>query len=188
MFGTKPWVTFFWPGLPQLWMRGSWLALAVAFAVGGMLNAALLGTLVWRELLPSEVRSALWVVLGASWAAGALYSLLFDPELPPHQRIDSATDPFPRAVAEYLKGNWYEAERTLVNLVRRDVRDVPARLLLASLLRRVGRLEEAGRQLDALSRFEVAERWQLEIQRERQLIHNRQLGEPESPEGLRPAA
>ncbi len=181
-------MTLLWPGLPQLWIRGSWVALAAAIAAGGTLNAALLGTLVWRELLPYEVRNALWLVVGLFWTAGALYSAFFEPELPPHRRLDPAEDPFPKAVVEYLKGNWYEAERTLVSLVRHDVRDVQARLLLAALLRRTGRLEEAGRQLDALTRFETADGWQLEIERERQQIQSKQSGEPERPEGLRSAA
>ncbi len=188
MFGTKPWFAFMWPGLPQLWMRGSWIALAVAVGAGSILNATLLGSLIWRELIPGEVRNALWVVIGLCWAAGALYSAFFDPELPPHQSFDPAEDPFPKAVVEYLKGNWYEAERILAALLRHDVRDVQARLLLASLMRRTERLEEAGRQLDTLARFEVADHWQLEIQRERQLIQSRQSGEPDQSDGLRSAA
>ena len=188
MFGKKPWITFLWPGFPQLWTRGSWVALAVAAGSGIILNAALLGSLVWRELLPGEVRSALWLAIGLIWAAGALYSVFFEPDFPLHHVFDDAEDPFPKAVVEYLKGNWYEAERTLTSLLRRDVRDVQSRLLLAALLRRVGRLEEAGRQLDMLTRFEAADNWQLEIQRERQLIQNKQAGESDKPDELRSAA
>ena len=188
MLGAKPWATFFWPGFPQIWMRGNWMALAVAVGAGCILNGALLGTLVWRELLPGEVRNAFWLVTGLIWVSAALYSACFDHDLPPYSRFDSAEDPFPGAVVEYLKGNWYEAERMLVALLRQDVRDAQARLLLAALLRRVGRLEEAERQLDALARFETSDHWQLEIQRERQLIKNRQAGESEKPEQLHSAA
>ncbi len=188
MFGTKPWVTFFWPGLPQIWTRGSWIALAAAVGAGGMLNAALLGTLVWRELIPGDVRNALWLAIGLFWAAGAVYSAFFESDIPPHKRFDPTDDPFPKAIAQYLKGNWYEAERTLAALLRHDVRDVQARLLLAVLLRRVGRLEEAERQLDTLARFETADEWQLEIQRERQLIHSKQTGGLNEPDELRSAA
>ncbi len=188
MFGTKPWITFVWPGLPQLWTRGSWIALAVAVGAGGMLNGALLSSLIWRELIPGSVRNALWMAIGLGWVTGAVYSAFFEPKLSPHQRGDLAEDPFPTAVGEYLKGNWYEAERILASLLRRDVRDVQARILLASLLRHVGRLEEAGRQIDVLTRFEAADKWQLEIQRERQLILYKQSGESSQPDGLRPAA
>ena len=76
----------------------------------------------------------------------------------------------------------------LAALLKHDIRDIPARLLLASLLRRVGRLEEAKRQLDTLGRFEAAEKWQLEIQRERQLILYKPTGNPEESNRLRPAA
>ncbi len=187
MFGTKPWMTLLWPGLTQVWMRGSWTALAVAVVVGGTLNTALLATLVWRDLLPEQVRNTLWLAIGVLWAAGAFYSAFCESGAPPHRRLDPAEDAFPKAVAEYLKGNWYEAERTLAALLRQDVRDVPARLLLVSLLRRTGRLEEAGRQLDTLARFETADPWELEMKRERQQIHS-QSHEPETSEGLRPAA
>mgnify|MGYP000856961144 CR=1 FL=1 len=188
MFGTKPRITFLWPGFPQLWARGSWIALAVAAGAGSMLNVALLGSLVWRELLPGEIRSAIWLAIGVVWLAGILYSALLDSDLPAHERFDVGEDPFPGAVAEYLKGNWYEAERTLTALLRRDVRDVQARLLLVALLRRVGRLEEAGRQLDTLTRLEAADHWRLEIQRERQLIQNKQAGDSDKPAELRAAA
>ncbi len=181
-------MTLLWPGLTQVWRRGSWTALAVAVAAGGTLNAALLATLVWRDLLPEEVRNALWLVIGVIWAAGGFYSAFCESGVPPHRRLEPAEDSFPKAIAEYLKGNWYEAERALATLLRQDVRDVPARLLLVSLLRRTGRLEEAGRQLDTLARFEAADSWQPEMDRERQQIQYSQSSEPEAPEGLRPAA
>ncbi len=188
MFGMKPWITFMWPGFSQLWTRGSWVALAVAAGSGIMLNVALLGSLVWRELLPGEMCSSLWLAITLIWVAGALYSVLLEPDLPGHHVFDDTEDPFPKAVVEYLKGNWYEAERMLTSLLRRDVRDVQARLLLIALLRRVGRLDEARRQLDTLTRFEAADNWQLEIQRERQLIQNKQAGESDKPDELRSAA
>ena len=42
--------------------------------------------------------------------------------------------------------------------------------MLVTLLRRRGRLDEAEGQLDTLERFDGAERWLPEIERERQLI------------------
>jgi cytochrome c-type biogenesis protein CcmH/NrfG len=64
-------------------------------------------------------------------------------------------------------GNWFEAEVTLNKLLTRNVVDVEARLMLATLLRHTGRFQEAGEQLGRLSRMDGAERWQMEITRQR---------------------
>jgi cytochrome c-type biogenesis protein CcmH/NrfG len=69
-----------------------------------------------------------------------------------------------------LKGNWFEAERELNKLLRRDNRDLEARLMLATLLRHTKRFDEATRQLNVLVRLEGAKRWELEIRREGELI------------------
>jgi hypothetical protein len=42
--------------------------------------------------------------------------------------------------------------------------------MLATLMRRTGRLDEAAGQLDTLSRFEGAEKWGLEIRQERERL------------------
>jgi hypothetical protein len=42
--------------------------------------------------------------------------------------------------------------------------------MLATVMRRTGRLEEAAGQLDTLCRFEGSEKWGLEIQQERQRL------------------
>jgi hypothetical protein len=57
-------------------------------------------------------------------------------------------------------------------LLRKNLRDLEARLMLATLLRHSGRVDEAKRQLDTLARFEGAGKWELEIQRERDLLSN----------------
>jgi len=58
-----------------------------------------------------------------------------------------------------LKGDGYQAEQILEDLLRRNVRDLDARLLLATLLRRAGRVDDATRQLDTLACFEGADKW-----------------------------
>jgi thioredoxin-like negative regulator of GroEL len=77
---------------------------------------------------------------------------------------------FRRAQAEYLQGDYFQAEATLTGLLAREPRDAEARLLLATLLRHTQRYEEAEDQLKQLSRFETAARWQIEITCERALL------------------
>ena len=50
--------------------------------------------------------------------------------------------------------------------MRKNRRDVEARLMLATLLRHTRRPEEAARQLEVLVRLDEARKWELEIQHE----------------------
>ena len=70
----------------------------------------------------------------------------------------------------YLRGDYFQAERLLGNLLREDSRDLEARLMLATLLRHTGRTDEAAAELNVLVRLEGAGKWELEIQRERELL------------------
>jgi len=174
------WALLLWPGLPHLWLSVSWSGLALAVLGAGLLNMALAATLVWSELLPSGVRMALWLVVAMVWGgAGAGSWRLVGSSGNPreHPGRDAM---FRRATEQYLKGDWLETERTLRKLLRHDPRDVDARLMLATLLRHVGRLDEALTQLDWLGRLEAARKWELEIRRERQLIAEAQSGEEDN--------
>ena len=84
--------------------------------------------------------------------------------------VDVQTADFGQAVAYYLKGDWVESERTLVQLLRRNPRDVDAGLMLATLWRRAGRLDESARHLQRLRGMEESARWRMEIHRETELI------------------
>ena len=86
------------------------------------------------------------------------------------QHRDKAEDLFPQALTEYLQGNWFPAEQTCRDLIRRRSDDVDARLLLATLLRHTERRTEARAELDALARFDGAAKWTLEIAHERRLL------------------
>lgn len=159
------WLTCFWPGLAELWLAGCWSGLfqAVGFAI--LLNGALATTLVWTELLSAEVRFAGWTAVVTLWLMGvwsAWRSTL--------ARREPDGDLFSSALSEYLQGNWFAAEAMLERLVTADARDIEARLLLATLLRRTGRPSEARAALDKLSRSQGAEKWELEIRREQDLI------------------
>ncbi len=79
-------------------------------------------------------------------------------------------DPFAAALDHYLKGDYYQTEQILEGLLRRNVRDLEARLMLATLLRRTGRRDEAARQLDLLGRLEGAGKWEMEIEDERERL------------------
>ncbi len=184
-----PWTTYLWPGATQVWKHGAWSFLAVAVLFGLALNAALLSTLVWSELLPPNVRNLAWLAVAVIWVGFALYSHHWNQNSPAEAKKGSADDGFCAAQSHYLRGNWFEAQRILTGLVKDDPRDVDARLMLAALLRHTGRIEEAAQHLDYLQRLEGAGKWELEIGRERELLraarsadYQETTSSPESPD------
>jgi hypothetical protein len=143
----------------------------LAVVSAGLLNAMLAVTLIWPAWPGEELRLTGWTAVATMWLVGGWIS---------HRHLCSdrgtaSGDLFSRAVNEYLQGNYVRAESILDQLLRKDRRDVEARLLLVSLLRRMRRLDEARVALQQLQQYRAADHWTLEIERERQ-----QLAELES--------
>jgi hypothetical protein len=78
----------------------------------------------------------------------------------------SADDLFRQAQTQYLRGNYLQAETMLCHLTDRPGGDVDAQLMLATLCRHTGRLDEAADRLRRLERDEDARQWQDEIKGE----------------------
>lgn len=173
-----------WPGLPRVWYRGDWRALCFAIGFAAVLNLIWVSTFVWPELLPAAIRVGGWVGLfvvwlGAIWHGRLQLARLSDPD----EFRDSHTL-FVRAQQEYLQGHWYEAESLLRELAKKHERDADCRLMLATLYRRTGKMAEAEQELDRLSRMETAERWAIELARERRFLETRERdGEQEVEAG-----
>jgi tetratricopeptide (TPR) repeat protein len=161
-----PWATYLWPGLPQLWLDGSWSGLALAVAAAMVLDVLLLSTLIWVEWFSSAVVRVGWISAGGLWLGAAIFAARAR-----RKNTGSAEDLieglFRRAQAEYLQGDYFQAEATLAELLETNPRDAEGRLLLATLLRHSKRFDEADNQLKQLLRFETAARWQIEINSER---------------------
>jgi hypothetical protein len=173
------WSAYLWPGLPQVWLRGSWAGLALAIGFTAIANVLLVATLVWDEWLPGQARSVGLAGLGVIWVLAALEGRAEWRRLLAEWSSDAQTEPgpdprsdqqFSLAQVAYLAGDWVSAERTLLELVRRDSRDAEARLMLATLWRHEGRWDAAVEQLDRLERLETAAPWTNEIKRERERI------------------
>jgi len=86
----------------------------------------------------------------------------------------ASEDLFIQAQTEYLKGHWCEAESLLRKLVN-EAQDVDAHLSLAALYRQTNRCDEARSVLRMLERFDGAEKWRFEIERERLLLERSRL-------------
>ena len=164
------WTTYLWPGLPQLWSYGSWSGLALAISTAAVLDLLLLISFGWSELIGPGLRSASWAGFGVFWVVAAGWSARQCGRRAAAGNPNTCEDAFTEALDHYLKGDYYQAEHVLEGLLRRNLRDVDARLMLATLLRHTGRLYEATQQLDTLARFEGAGKWELEMRRERELL------------------
>jgi tetratricopeptide (TPR) repeat protein len=175
----SPYMICLWPGLPRLWIRGDWSALAISIAFGVVLNLVLVSSFIWPELLPGSLVTGGWVLVGLVWIGSALHGIRSLPHLrePPGVGEQGL---FIQAQAEYLKGHWFEAETLLRQLLRHCSRDVDALLMLATLYRRTRRYDEAARQLDRLDRLDEAAKWRWEIERERDLLKRKAASETES--------
>lgn len=179
---------YFWPGLPQLWKRGSWVGLAVAVGFTTLANTLILAALVYHAWIPREQQLSGWALLvvmwlGAWWqnrrelhreavAEAIAGSSPNNEHLSPAvaEQIDNREQWYREAQRRYLQGDWIATEQLLLKLLKQDASDIEARLLLATLWRRQGRHGEASRQLDKLARCEAADKWQREIAAERQEI------------------
>ena len=155
--------TLLWPGLPWLWLRGSRAGLLVAVAFAIVLDTAIVSTWVWTELVELQVAVLLWASAGAIWLLGTISAVsAFPPPLLLAQ--DAATEKmFVEARDAYLARDWLAAETKLLALLALRPVDGEAQLLLASLLRRVGRTGEAAKALAKLARSDTGLRWQSAI-------------------------
>lgn len=163
-------ITILWPGLPWVWLRGSLPGLVVAVAFAVTLDAAVLTTWIWTDLVDLPVRLAAWAGVAAIWILGtASATSAFPPPLPTG-RTPSVDTRFEAARNAYLARDWAGAEHRLRDLLHAAPTDGEAQLLLATLLRRVGRVSEAKAALEALARSDAGAGWRTAIGRELSLL------------------
>lgn len=177
---STPWITCLWPGLSELWVRGRWTGLVWALGFTLLLNAALVSKGVWPELGNAWVRNGLWYAVLGFWLASCIW-MAVQFASGKWQSIDATVDQlFQTAQTAYLRGQWYQAEATLLRLLRREPNDAEALLLLVTLKRHTKQFDEARRTLAQLERLDAGRRWWFEIHREKQLLEEREVGESEA--------
>ena len=172
----------FWPGLAQAWWRGSASALLAALMFGWGLCVLMLATFVWPNWFGSWVTTSCWIGMFIFWVAECVRSHWQYGSMHKDAGPVAGDDRFARAQAEYLKGNWFDAESLLHSLLADTPRDAEAHLLLASVLRHSRRWAAALRRLGQLELLDTSARWRFEIHRERQLIMRRQQESDQSAE------
>lgn len=71
---------------------------------------------------------------------------------------------------QYFKGNWFESESIINQILAESPHDIEARLLLLTLLRHTNRIEEALIQITDIQKWDEAKHWEFEIKRELELL------------------
>lgn len=82
----------------------------------------------------------------------------------------ATSEVFIQAQQEYVRGNWFDAEALLLEIVHQHPRDAESLLLLVGVLRHTRRWQPALRRLEQLELLDNASPWRFEIQQERTLI------------------
>lgn len=154
-----------WPGVARIWLAGQSAGLAIAAFAAFTLCTTLVNLLVWRDLLPWGPPLG-FATTGAVWILGLLDARHLRQSVAKSDGGDPDQDLFLEARREYLTGNHDLAERLLIQRITGHPADMPPRLLLATLYRRLGRRDDARRQLRRMQRWRSAASWQMEIRRE----------------------
>lgn len=170
-------MAYFWPGVSQFWGRDVRSGLIVAIGFSILLNLTLVCTFVWTELLAVALVRTAWIVILTTWVGWAILAYTWDRKYGATLASGVTNALFERAQRYYLESNWFEAERVLRKLLRHDRRDLDARFLLATLFRHTGRVQEAEEELKRIELQEGAQKWELEISRERLSLSRMRSGE-----------
>ena len=157
------------PGLPAAWYRGMAGGLFISVLFVWSVCLLMLATFVWPAWFSLWLVRVLWSLLSVFWVYETLRSWASMRELLSITSEESSNK-FCRAQEEYLKGNWFEAEAILLEIVHRFPRDAEALLLLVGVLRHTQRWQPALRRLKQLELLDTGSAWRFEIQQERSVI------------------
>jgi tetratricopeptide (TPR) repeat protein len=160
-------LTLVWPGLPWLWLRGSLPGIVLALAFAVTLDVAMVTTWIWTDLVELPFKLAAWAGAAAIWLLGTASALSAFPPPLARGRSAEADALFLQARDAYLARDWARAEDALAAVLASAPTDGEAQLLLATLLRRVGRHDEARAALRKLSASDSGRPWRHAIAAER---------------------
>lgn len=159
-----------WPGLPWVWLRGSLTGLMLALAFAVVVDVAILTTVIWTEFANPGVGLGLWTAAAAIWIVSAVSAISAFPPALAMDRTPAVDALFIAARDAYLSRDWLTAESKLLAALELRPTDGEVQLLLATLMRRVGRLDDAIESLDRLARSDAGAPWRSAIERERRLV------------------
>ncbi|MDE0818432.1 MAG: hypothetical protein OSA92_12275 [Pirellulaceae bacterium] len=83
---------------------------------------------------------------------------------------DISDELFLDARNQYFKGNWFESESIINQILTESPHDIEARLLLITLLRHTNRIEKSLIQITEIQKWDNVKQWDFEIKRELELL------------------
>jgi len=161
-----------WPGLDYLVRHGSFRAWLGTMFCAFFAMVVLSVTLVWDGLIPDRSQTVLLILFTVTWLLGIFVSHRFEKAFQENQkqkRKESVTtDILPLAQTEFLRQNFYEAEKLLRERLLKFPEDVPARFFLVTVLRHQQRPDDVRKQLEILEQNPQLGIWGLELYREKE--------------------
>lgn len=174
-----------WPGLPSAWMLGLARGLLVALAYAWCICGLLLATFIWPDWVAVSLLRLMWLIAVGTWSIATVRNCMVLPRLLATCDAQSS-QALVSAQQEYLRGNWFDAEASVLKVLHHHPRDAEALLLLVGILRRTQRFQPALRRLKQLELLQSAAMWHFEIQREKVWI-SRAMAQEKEPAEQEPA-
>lgn len=164
-------IAMFWPGLEAAWTRGESRGLLLSVFFAWAICWLLMATFVWPELAISSLVILGWCGFGLTLLVMLIKGLLQPPK---SWSSEDAETLFSAAQHEYLRGNWFESEAKLLQILQQNPEDVSAALLLVGVLRQTSRFAPALRRIEQLELLDATRAWQFEVAQEKRLIERAQ--------------
>lgn len=181
-------ITLLWPGLPWVWLRGNLAGFLLAAAFAIVLDMAIATTWIWTELVDLEVALGLWTASATIWIVATVSAVSAFPPAIATGRDATVEALYVAARDAYLSRDWLTSETKLRTVLELAPTDGEAQLLLATLLRRVGRRDESRLALEKLSRSDSGGPWRSAIAKELELLARPETDADESPAAFVSAA
>lgn len=129
-------------------------------------------TFFWSEFIPKSSQTTLLLIFFLAWILGIFLSHQHEAALEAREaqvkKNALVEDTLPLAQTAYLRQDFYETERVLRDRLGKVPEDVPARMLLVGMLRRLQRWDEVRQQLALLEQNPQLGGWYFEVWREKE--------------------
>ena len=159
-----------WPGATGVLRYGLWGHLGIAALFGLICQTVLFLNFYWVNFLSHFARMLALLGVLISWL---FLSAVASSSLKKYEKMrntDSEGEAFLEAQTHYLRGNWFETECCLKNLLKKNPYDVESLLMAATLYRHLKRFSDARKTLMTLEKIDASAYWQEEIEFEKKAI------------------
>jgi hypothetical protein len=164
-----------WPGSLSAWRHGDLRSLVIAIFFGLLLSFGWTATVIWPMWWSAYRIAILWSIAGLGAAVSVIHSAVSGLLGPPLHRSSCPDATLIRAQSLYLQADYFEAEQAIAPYCQAGALDAEAALLMASILRRTGRLSHAIALLDEVALRDCGLPWLEEIDREKRLSRQQKV-------------